>query len=82
MLRHRRDEIELGAEAQLAVPACPVVVESIGLAFHARLEAEVRWRVEPHALEEIERARLRVGGQVLVEDEDRIEVAVLEEGVP
>ena len=35
------DQVEGGAETQLAVTTRPVVVDAVGLALHPRLEAEV-----------------------------------------
>ena len=50
---------------------------------HPRLErSKSAGGVEPEPLEDVERARRVVGGEVLVEDEDRLDPGVLEEGVP
>ena len=39
-LQDGRDEVELGAQPELAEPPRPVVVDPVGLAFHPRLESE------------------------------------------
>ena len=79
--RHRH-QVELGAEAQLGVALRPVVVDAVGLFLHPRLEAEVVGRGEVEALEQVQGRGLVVGGEVLVEDEERLDPGVLEEGVP
>ncbi len=77
-----RDEVELGAQAQLGVALGPVVVDAVGLFLHPRLEVEVVGRGEVEALEQVQGRGLVVAGEVLVEDEDRLDPGVLEEGVP
>jgi hypothetical protein len=59
-------QIEIRAEPKLREAAHPVVVDAVRLPSHPRLDVQVRWTLEAESLEDADRARVRIGGEVLV----------------
>ena len=76
------NQVKRRPESQLAVPPGPVVVDPVRLLLHPRFELEALGRRSGPCAEQVLGAALVVGGEVLVEDEDRLDPGVLEEGVP
>src|SRR3954471_16881952 len=81
-VRQARHQVEFGAQPELGVAAGPIIVEAVALALHPRLDLETLPRREPEAGPDAQGAGLVIGGEVLVEDQDRLDPHVLEEGVP